>query len=149
MAQDTKKDTIDNVNPFGDFTKVLEQFKVPGVDMSSIIDARRKDIEAVVEANKAAYETMQTLARMQTDMLSEAMHELQDAAKDWATQGVAATDPGKQAEAAQKACQKALTHMKDIAEIARKSQADAVAAMTERATKNMQEMKQMILPAQA
>jgi phasin family protein len=145
MAQDTKKDATDDADPFGDITKMLEQFKVPGVDMASIIDARRKDIEALIEANKAAYETMQSLARMQTDMLSEAMRELQEAAKDMATQGAAA-DPGKQAEAARKACQKVLINMKDIAEVARKSQADAVASMTERATKSMQEIKQMMLP---
>ena len=146
MAQDTKKDAADNANPFGDFTKMLEQFKVPGLDMPAVIDARRKDIEALVEANKAAYETMQTMARMQADMLSAAMQELQEAAKGVATKGAAAVDPGKQAEAARNACQKVLTNMKDIAEIARKSHADAVARMTQRATENMQEIKQMMLP---
>jgi len=51
------------INPFGDVKKMIEQFKMPGVDMTAIVDARRKDIEALVAANAAAFEAMQALAR--------------------------------------------------------------------------------------
>lgn len=130
-------------NPFGDLTKMLEQFKVPGVDMSSIVDARRNDIEALVEANKAVYEGMQALAIKQADMLKQAVQGIQDAAK---TASGAWGDPTRQAELARKACEKALSDMKDLAEIARSSQADAMARITERSTQNMQEMKKMMQP---
>ncbi len=43
-------------NPFADFTKMMEQFRLPGMDMSAVIEARRKDIEALTEANQLAYE---------------------------------------------------------------------------------------------
>ena len=147
MAKDTKSDTSsDSFNPFGDLTKMLEQLKVSGVDMSPVIDARRADIEALVEANKAAYESMQSLARAQADMLTQAMQGMQQAAKGMASGGVGAVDPSKQAEVARKACEKVLADMKDLAEMARKSQADAVASMTQRATQNMQDFKQMMQP---
>ena len=48
-------------NPFADFTKLMEQFRVPGLDMNAVIEARRKDIEALTEANKLAYEGMQAV----------------------------------------------------------------------------------------
>ena len=51
------------INPFGDVKKMIEQFKVPGINMTPIVDARRKDIEVLVAANKAAYESMAALAR--------------------------------------------------------------------------------------
>jgi len=35
-------------NPFGDLSTMLERFEVPGVDMSSFIDARRRDVQALV-----------------------------------------------------------------------------------------------------
>ena len=57
-------------NPFGDFTKMIQQFKVPGFDVAPIIESRRKDMEALVQANKAAYEGMQALARKQTEILT-------------------------------------------------------------------------------
>jgi phasin family protein len=128
----------DLTNPFGDLTKMLEQFKVPGVDMSAIVESRRKDIEAIVEANKTAYDSMQQLARKQTEMLTRAMQDIQAAA----TTGM--SDPGKQTEVARNACLKALDDIKDLAEIARKSQADAMASITQRANEHMDEIKKML-----
>ena len=123
----------------GDLTQMLEQFKVPGVDMSAIVDARRKDIEALVEANKAVYEGMQALATKQTDMLKQAV----DATKAASS---AVGDPTKQAELARKAFEKALSDMRDLAELARRSQADAMASITARATAHMEETKKMMQP---
>ena len=71
----------DKANPFGDMTKFMSQFKLPGVDMPAIIEARRKDIEALVEANKAALASMQALGAKQTEMFKEAMRDIQESAK--------------------------------------------------------------------
>ena len=43
-------------NPLTDFTKMLEKFNFPGVDSTSITESRRKDMEALTEANRLAYE---------------------------------------------------------------------------------------------
>ncbi|HUG58510.1 MAG TPA: phasin family protein [Candidimonas sp.] len=128
-------------NPFGDFTKMFEQFKVPGVDMSAIADARRKDIEALTEANKAVYEGMQALASKQAEMFKQAMEGIKGAAGSTVAEGSA-----KQAELARQAYEKTLVDMKDLAEIARKSQADAMASITQRATQHMEELKKMMQP---
>ena len=135
-------------NPFGDLAKMIEQFKVPGVDMSAIVEARRKDIEALVEANKAAYEGMQALVRKQTEMLTQAMQGIQEAASG-ATGGLGLADPAKQAELARNAYTKALADMRDLVEIARKSQVDAMASITKRANEHLQEIRQMMQPQPA
>jgi phasin family protein len=116
---------------------MLEQFKVPGVDMSALMESRKKDIEAIVEANKSAYDSMQAVARKQTEMLSRAMQDIQEAA-------AAGTDPGKQTEVARNACVKALEDIKDLAEIARRSQTEAIASITQRANEHMEEIKKML-----
>ncbi len=128
----------DYTNPFGDLTKMLEQFKVPGVDMSALIESRKKDIEVIVEANRNAYECMQQLARKQTEMLTRAMQDIQAAAS------AGASGPGKQTEVARNACLKALDDFKDLAEIASKSQADAMASITQRANDHIEEIKKML-----
>ena len=46
----------DQPNPFSDFSRLIEQFKIPGVDLSAIVESGRKDMEALAEANKAAYQ---------------------------------------------------------------------------------------------
>ncbi|WP_235025521.1 phasin family protein, partial [Caballeronia terrestris] len=57
-----------------DFSKTLASFKFPGVDMTSLLEARRKDVEALAEANTLAYEGMQALVRKQTEMLNASAH---------------------------------------------------------------------------
>jgi len=136
----------DMPNPFGDLTRMLEQFKVPGIDMTSIVEARRRDIEALVEVNKAAYEGMQALARKQTEMLTQAMQDLKDTAANVAGGGAKMPDPAKQVEVARDAFQKVVADMTELAEIARKSQVEVVATITRRATENMQEMHNLLRP---
>src|SRR4051794_40460924 len=99
--------TTFDTNPIGDLTKMFEQFKLPGLDMAPIIESRRKDIEALVEANKAAVESMQALARKQTEILTQTMQGIQESAKSLVGGG-AAPDITKQAELVRKAYQKAL-----------------------------------------
>jgi phasin family protein len=101
-------------NPFGDITKMLEQFKIPGVDMTAMIESGKKDIAAVVESNKKAMEGMQALAKKQTEMFANAMQEIQSAGKNLS---VDAVNPAKHAELAKKAYEKALADMKVLAEI--------------------------------
>ena len=116
--------------------------------MSAIIEARRKDIEALVEANKAAYEGMQALVRKKTETLTQAMQGIQEAASGSAG-GLGLADPAKQAELARNAYTKALADMRDLVEIARKSQTDAMASITKRANEHLQEIRQMMQPQPA
>jgi len=135
--------TTEPTNPFGDITKMIGQFKMPGVDMNALVEARRKDIEALVAANKAAYESMQALARKQSEMLTASFQNMQEAAKG----GLASVkDPAKQAETVRQAFEKTLADMKELAEMARTSQADALAHITQRGTEHMQELKRLMQP---
>jgi len=142
MANDTKRDssTVD-FNPFRDLTKTFEQFKMPGVDMNLFVDARRKDVEALVAANKIAYEALQALASTQADMLTQAMQGMQASSKGVMTGNTKDADTTKHAEAAQKAWQKMLADMKQLAEMVQKAQVEAMSGLTERAKESIGEMK--------
>ena len=131
----------DETNPFRSVIQMLEQFKVPGIDMSSIIEGGRKDIEALLDANKSAYESMQVVARKQTEILTQAMQSLQEYAKTAATGSA-----GTQAEFARKAFQKALADMTDLADTVRKSQADAMSSIAQRATQSLQDLRKLVQP---
>jgi len=136
----------ETTTPFADVTKLIQQFKVPGLDMAQIIESRRKDMEALVEANKATYEAMQALARRQTEILTQAMQEIQESAKALAAGGSAGADLAKQTELVRGGYQKALVDTKSLAEMARKSQTDAMDIITQRATQSLEEMKKLMQP---
>jgi phasin family protein len=141
MAAPTKTESTADFNPFRDLTKTFEQFKMPGVDMSSFVDARRKDVEALVAANKIAYEALQALAKTQTDMLTQAMQGMQETAKGAMAGTTKGGDMTHHAEAAQKAWQKMLADMKQLADMAQKAQVEAMKGLTERAMESVGEMK--------
>jgi phasin family protein len=141
MATPTKTDSTDDFNPFRDLTKTFEQFKMPGVDLSSFLDSRRKDVEALVAANKTTFEAMQALAKTQTDMLTQAMQGMQESMAGAVAGTTKGGDVNKHAEAAQKAWQKMLADMKQLAEMAQKAQVEAMKGLTERATESIGEMK--------
>ncbi|MFS8083309.1 MAG: phasin family protein [Ginsengibacter sp.] len=144
MATDTKRDTaVGDFFPFHDLTKTLEEFKVKGVDMSAFVKARRSDVEALTAANKAAYEALQGLGRTQAAMLTHAMKDMQQSADGMIREGIKGADPAKQTDAARAAWQKMLVDIKELAELARKSQAQAMAGLTETATQGKKAIEKL------
>lgn len=133
-------------NPFADFTKMMEQFRLPGVDMSAVIEARRKDIEALTEANKLAYEGIQAVVQKQQEIFAQTMQQLQAAAQQYATAGNPAEALAKHGEFVQQQLHQALENMRALAETAQKAQAEALAVISKRAEQNVKEASELLQP---
>jgi phasin family protein len=134
----------DAANPFGDFTKMLEQFKLPGFDVPAIMEARRKDVEALVTANQAALQGMQSLAQKQAEMLRSTLGELQSLAGQFSAAGGAPS--AQTAELIQQTLHKALADMQQLAQAAYQSQAESYAVIAKRVEENVQELKTLLQP---
>lgn len=132
-----KPDTPEVPDPFAALKSMIEQFKLPGVDMNAIAESRRKDVEALLAANKAAFDAMQQLAQKQGEVFAGAMQSLKDHMQ-------AVGDPVKQSELARQAYEKAVAQMRELAEIARKAQADALAGIDARVKQVQQELQQAL-----
>lgn len=135
----------DPMNPFGDLAKTLEQFKLPGIDTAAIVASRRKDVEALLAANKAMLDSMQELAKKQAEIFAQTMQSAQESLGAMA-RGGAAPDPAKQTELARKAYEKAVAQMSELAEMARKAQADAMTGIAQRANASAEEIRKMFQP---
>lgn len=127
--------------PFMDINKMMEQFKMPGVDIEKIMEARRKDIEALVAANKHAYEGMQALAQRQQQILQESMTQWQEGAKEMVSSGSPGQAAVKQTELAKQTFAKALENMRELADMATKSQTEAFKLISQRVHENIEELK--------
>jgi phasin family protein len=128
--------------PSIDITKIIEQFKLPGVDLSSIVEARRKDIEALTEVNKITLEAVQTMAKKQVEILQQTMQELQSATKTMA--GNPLEGGGSKSEFVQHAFDKAFGYMRELAEVTRKSQTEALEVINNRVHENVKELKSLV-----
>jgi len=131
--------------PFMDISKLMEQFKIPGVDLGAVVEARRKDIEALTQANQQAYQGMQALAQRQAEILKETMSEWQAS-----MQGMMGKNPGdiaaKQVALATEAFEKALANMRELSEIASRSQIQALETVNKRFQENLQELRKLMQP---
>ena len=142
----TKTTPGEQANPFGELTKMFEQFKVPGVDMGAIVESRRKDMEALIATNQATLESMQGIARKQAEILAQAFKSVQDGMQTMVKGGLSAPDPAKSTEMARKTYETAVAEMSELAEMARKAQADAMAGITARAQQSVQQIQQLMQP---
>jgi len=138
---------MESTNPtnlFAEYTKVLGQFKLPGVDVAAILESRRKDIEALAQANSAALAGVQSLGLKQAEILRTTMTELQSLVAKLGAQGAA---PGANTgEVVQQALHKALVDMQELADTAYRAQSDSIAVVTKRVAEHVEELKTLLQP---
>ncbi len=128
-----------------DVSKMLGDVKIPGFDMKGMMDAQRKNIEALTAANQAAVQGMQAVAQRQAEILSQAMSEVSSVAQQLASAGSNPQEmTTKQAELARKAFEHALANMRELAEMVSKSNTEAFAIINKRVTESLQELKGLV-----
>ena len=117
--------------PVFDFTKLMSQFQLPGVDFATLVDRERKNIEALAKANRIAFEGWQRLVRRQAEMLQETMKKVvADASQEDAKK--------KRADLAKEGFEKALANMRELAEITTQSQKEAFDVVRKRIEENVE-----------
>ena len=111
-------------NLFGDIVKLLEQYKLPGIDIAAIIEMRRKDIEALMTANRVALEGAQSVGQKQVEILRSTLDQLSSLIQQATASGSMTEKTTKTGELVQQVLQRALENMRELAETAYKSQSD-------------------------
>jgi len=129
--------------PFMDISTMMESMQVPGVNMNALMEARRKDVEALIAANQQTYAGMQAMAQHQAKIMQETMQQWQSAAASVMSGKNPAEGIGQQGEMAQQAFQKAIVNMRELAEIAARSQTEAWQVVSKRVQENIEEMRKL------
>ncbi|MDM0046723.1 TIGR01841 family phasin [Variovorax dokdonensis] len=116
-----------------------------GTAASAIAASRRKDLEAMVKANQKAYQGLQSVVARQTEMLRNSIAEWQSTVKTMpggdAKQNIAKLD-----EMGRASFKRALDDIRELAEMAAKSQADAFEIVRGRIEENVEEVREMLKP---
>lgn len=135
MTQDEKpKHGMFGDIPSFDFTKMLGQYKFPGVDFAALVEREKRNIEALTKANKIAFEGWRALAMRQTEILQETMAQtIAHARKEGAAKDAA--------DLARQGFAKALDNMRELAEMAAKSQQEAFEVVRKRIGENIDEIR--------
>jgi phasin family protein len=125
----------------GDLRKLVGRLKLPGVDVAAIIESQRKDMEALAEANRQAYEGIKALAQRRNEILRAALVEWQETMKD-----VAGKDAmSKNAERAKAGVKKAIESFRELAEMEAESRRKAWKVLQDRFQENLANLQSLLL----
>jgi phasin family protein len=128
--------------PLGDLGKLLGKLKLPGIDIAAIVASQRKDMEALAEANRQAYEGIKALAERRNQMLKEAFTKWRDEMK-----GVRGTELiTKQAELARQGVQDAIANVRELAQMEANSRKEAWKVVQDRFEENLAQLKKLLAP---
>ncbi len=116
-------------NPFAGLNQLLERTNLAGFDTAGIVEARRRDIEAILEANRIVYQGAQALAQKQLEILRTTMSAAREAVTEGSFSGTPLEIANRQRELLSKAFQMSLAHMRELADIVRKAQSEAFAVV--------------------
>ncbi|MFT4193727.1 TIGR01841 family phasin [Ottowia sp.] len=133
---------IPGIPSLNDLAKLAEQFKLPGVDIGAIVEWQRKDLEALAEANRRAYEGVQAAAQRRAQMLRETFTQLQGLMAQAAGKDALA----KQSEAAQRGVQQAMDNFRELAQMDARTLSDSWQAVQDRLNENMANLQKLLTP---
>ena len=128
-----------------DITKMLADFKVPGVDVDVIVAAQKKNIEALTEANQLVIAGAQAVMKRQAEILQASMKQAHAVANEIMVPGSPEAKVAKQAEVVQTAFQAALANMKELADLVTKSNTEATNVIGKRVTESLEEIKAAVV----
>ena len=136
MENETGTGKRDQVVPYFDFTRLLRQHKLPGVNFAAIVDYERKNIEALTKANRAVFDGWHALICRQSEILRETMA--------GAVANAQNNDAIRQRrDLAVQAFEKALNNMRELAEISADSQKKAFAAISKRVEEGIEQFREL------
>ena len=132
----------DMLNPLKGMADRLQSLNLTG-GAGKLLESGRKDLAALMQANEKSYQGLQTVVQRQTEMIKSAIAEWQAAAKE-----MPGKDPkenlAKLDELGRQSFQRAIDDIKELANLAAKSQADAFDVVRQRIQSNVDEVTKML-----
>jgi phasin family protein len=130
-------------NPFGDmdFSKLVADFKMPSLDSEAVVDAYRKNIEALTTASQVAAEGMQAVVKRQAEIMHETMDGYATMMRDFSAPRSTEEAAAKQADLAKRTFETTLSQMRELGNMIAKTNRDSLDVLNKRVAEMMNELK--------
>ena len=127
---------------FAEVEKVFGAFKLPTVDNGAVVEAQRKNVEALAEANKLVFEGWQAIAQRQSEIVREAAGEFTSAVRDLTAEGDSVEKRiAKQTDLVKRGFEQSLANARELTELGVKSQGEAANRLSHRFVESLDEIK--------
>jgi len=133
-----------DMSKFTDVSKLMAEFKIPGVDVDSVLATQQKNIQAVTAANQLAFEGMQAVFRRQSEILRQTVEQTTAMVSELMAAGSPEEKVAKQADLVKSAYEKALSNMRELAELVARSNTEAAEVISKRVSESLEELKSAV-----
>lgn len=143
-ARPTVSDDVQEafVKPLKGMAERLQNLPLAGA-ASTIVESGRKDLQALMEANERSYQGLQAVVARQTEMLKASIVDWQGTVK-----GMSPAEPrenlAKLDAMGKAAFKQALDDIRELSELAAKSQAEAFDIVSQRIRANVDEVSKLL-----
>jgi len=124
-----------------DFSKLMSEYQIPGVNWQEVMAAQQKNLQALAKANQVLVEGAQAVMRREVEILQKAMAELAQASQELMQQGDPQAQAAKRLALAQTSFEAAISNMRELAEVAGRSNREALEVINQRALESFEEIK--------
>lgn len=126
-----------------EIAKYFEGLKVPGFDATAVAEAQQKNLDALIEANKAAAAGYQEVFKGQVALFEESMANLQKQVSEMKMDQMSPEGATRQVELLKDGFEKALASLTELAETAQKANTEAFEIVRARVQDSLDELKDL------
>jgi phasin family protein len=126
---------------FTDLSKIMKDYQMPGVDWQELMASQQKNLEALSQANQVLFEGAQAVVQREVEILQKAMQEFAEASRELVQEGDARLQAQKRLELAKASFETALQNMRELAELATRSNREALEVINRRAIESFEEIR--------
>jgi phasin family protein len=127
-----------------DFTKMMKDFQVPGVDWQALMASQQKNLAALTRANQVLLEGAQAVFQREVEILQKSMAEAAEASREMMQGGDPQANAAKRFELAKASFETAVGNMRELAELAAKSNREALELINQRALESFDEVRKSL-----
>ncbi len=123
-------------------SRMFADMKMPAMpDMETFLSAQRRNMEVLSQANRVALEGAQAVARRHMEIMQQTMSEMTEGMRQMASPESPQARAAKQAEMLKTAYERAVAHMRELADLIQRSNGEALGLLNQRFAEAMDEVK--------
>ena len=139
-----------NFGKFGDmnFGNFGEGIAFPMIDAEKIMQAQRRNIEVLTQANQICYEGVQAVAQRQAEIVRKSFEDCSRVMQEMAKPGDMEDRLARQADVAKDAYEASIANMRELTEMSVKSNSEAADLLNKRVAEAFEEFRGILASAQ-
>jgi phasin family protein len=127
-----------------DLAQMMRDYQMPGVDWQDLMASQQKNVAALTKANQLLMQGAQTVMQRQIEILQKAMAEAVEASRELMKEGDPQAGAQRRFELARASFEAAIKNMRELAELATKSNQEALEVINKRAVESFEEIKKAL-----